>query len=193
MHWLKENVSLSKRGWRQVLPQRRALNWLQVCWRSSTSRSADLLNKQDQSLSTFLTRCKWKNVLNAMGCHVNLPVFPWSFFFLSQSQLSPVQTCSREELQTKWKGLCLPVEQLESLLSLGSFSTEIDWMEFFALGCGALGTVRCSIWSDINPNNTSSSKGQTQLENLVLHLFCSPKVQTRARHFSVGFSRLLRE
>lgn len=92
-----------------------------------------------------------------------------------------MQPCSREEVQTKWKGLCLPVEQLESLLSLGSFSTEIDWMEFFALGCGALGTVRCSIWSDINPNNTSSSKGQTQLENRILHLFCSPKVQTRAR------------
>ncbi|XP_037549837.1 ropporin-1-like protein [Nematolebias whitei] len=59
-------------------------------------------------------------------------------------QLSPIQPCSREELQTKWRGLCLPVEQLESLLSLGSFSTEIDWMEFFALGCGALGTTLLS-------------------------------------------------
>uniref|UniRef100_A0A3Q2ZVY7 Ropporin-1-like protein n=1 Tax=Kryptolebias marmoratus TaxID=37003 RepID=A0A3Q2ZVY7_KRYMA len=62
-------------------------------------------------------------------------------------QLSPMQTCSREELQTKWKDLCLPAEQLETLLSLGSFGTEIHWMEFFALGCGALGTVRCSICS----------------------------------------------
>ncbi|XP_040922301.1 ropporin-1-like protein [Toxotes jaculatrix] len=54
-------------------------------------------------------------------------------------QLSPKQTCSKEELQKKWKGLCLPVDQLETLLSLGSFSSEIDWMEFFALGCSALG------------------------------------------------------
>uniref|UniRef100_A0A3B4H102 Ropporin-1-like protein n=1 Tax=Pundamilia nyererei TaxID=303518 RepID=A0A3B4H102_9CICH len=43
------------------------------------------------------------------------------------------------ELQAKWKGLCLPVAQLETLLSLGSFGSDIDWMEFFALGCSALG------------------------------------------------------
>ncbi|XP_018557521.1 ropporin-1-like protein isoform X2 [Lates calcarifer] len=54
-------------------------------------------------------------------------------------QLSLRQTCSQEELQKKWKGLCLPVDQLETLLSLGSFSSEIDWMEFFALACSALG------------------------------------------------------
>ncbi|KAM7390641.1 hypothetical protein PAMA_008702 [Pampus argenteus] len=54
-------------------------------------------------------------------------------------QLSPRQTCSKEELQKKWKGLCLPMEQLETLLSLGSFSSDIDCMEFFALGCSALG------------------------------------------------------
>ncbi|XP_047424373.1 ropporin-1-like protein isoform X2 [Mugil cephalus] len=54
-------------------------------------------------------------------------------------QLSPSQTCSKEELQTKWKGLCLPVDQLETLLSLGGFGSDIDWMEFFALSCSALG------------------------------------------------------
>ncbi|XP_069368949.1 ropporin-1-like protein [Paralichthys olivaceus] len=54
-------------------------------------------------------------------------------------QLSQNTTCSKEELQKKWKGLCLPSDQLETLLSLGSFSSEIDWMEFFALGCSALG------------------------------------------------------
>ncbi|XP_005722521.1 ropporin-1-like protein [Pundamilia nyererei] len=54
-------------------------------------------------------------------------------------QLSPKTTCSKEELQAKWKGLCLPVAQLETLLSLGSFGSDIDWMEFFALGCSALG------------------------------------------------------
>ncbi|XP_074549838.1 ropporin-1-like protein [Halichoeres trimaculatus] len=54
-------------------------------------------------------------------------------------QLSQEQTCSKEELQKKWKGLCLPVEQLEILLFLGSFDSDIDWLEFFALGCNALG------------------------------------------------------
>lgn len=43
----------------------------------------------------------------------------------------------------KWKDLCLQEDQLETLLSLGSFGSEVDWMEFFALGCCALGGVRC--------------------------------------------------
>ncbi|XP_038581953.1 ropporin-1-like protein isoform X2 [Micropterus salmoides] len=54
-------------------------------------------------------------------------------------QLSAGQTCSKEELQKKWKGLCLPMDQLETLLLLGSFGSDIDWMEFFSLGCSALG------------------------------------------------------
>uniref|UniRef100_UPI0037E743AE ropporin-1-like protein isoform X2 n=1 Tax=Semicossyphus pulcher TaxID=241346 RepID=UPI0037E743AE len=54
-------------------------------------------------------------------------------------QLSHRETCSKEELQKKWKGLCLHLDQLETLLSLGSFGLEFDWMEFFALGCNALG------------------------------------------------------
>jgi len=54
----------------------------------------------------------------------------------------------------KWKGLCLPMDQLEALLSLGSFGSAIDWMEFFALGCSALGGVRCYIRPDINANTT---------------------------------------
>ncbi|KAM4718382.1 ropporin-1-like protein isoform 2-T2 [Anableps anableps] len=54
-------------------------------------------------------------------------------------QLSPNHTCSKKELEMKWKGLCLPMEQLEALLSLGSFDSKIIWMEFFALGCSSLG------------------------------------------------------
>ncbi|TNN84641.1 Ropporin-1-like protein [Liparis tanakae] len=54
-------------------------------------------------------------------------------------QLSASEPCSKEEVQMKWKGLCLPMDQLETLLSLGSFGSAIDWMEFFALGCSALG------------------------------------------------------
>ncbi|XP_029003340.1 ropporin-1-like protein isoform X2 [Betta splendens] len=54
-------------------------------------------------------------------------------------QLSPGQTCSKEELQKKWKGLCLPMDKLEMMLALGCFTSEINWMEFFALGCSDLG------------------------------------------------------
>ncbi|KAK2859346.1 hypothetical protein Q5P01_003966 [Channa striata] len=54
-------------------------------------------------------------------------------------QLSLEQTCSKEELQKKWASLCLPKEQLESMLALGGFTSEIKWLEFFALGCSNLG------------------------------------------------------
>ncbi|KAG7527092.1 hypothetical protein JOB18_048935 [Solea senegalensis] len=54
-------------------------------------------------------------------------------------QLSMRQTCSRDDLQNEWKDLCLPEDQLDILLSLGSFGSEIEWMEFFALGCSSLG------------------------------------------------------
>nr|XP_046226631.1 ropporin-1-like protein isoform X2 [Scatophagus argus] len=63
-------------------------------------------------------------------------------------QLSPGQTCSKEELQKKWTSLCLPVDQFETLLSLGGFGSDIDWMEFFALGCSALGGFACEILTD---------------------------------------------
>ncbi|XP_076014386.1 ropporin-1-like protein [Genypterus blacodes] len=54
-------------------------------------------------------------------------------------QLSSRQSCSREELQKKWKGVCLPVQQLETLLSVGGFGSDVDWMDFFTLGCSSLG------------------------------------------------------
>ncbi|XP_019725003.1 ropporin-1-like protein isoform X1 [Hippocampus comes] len=54
-------------------------------------------------------------------------------------QLSFAETCGREMLQDKWKALCLPMEQLENMLILGNFSMDVSWMEFFALGCSALG------------------------------------------------------
>ncbi|XP_015244979.1 PREDICTED: ropporin-1-like protein isoform X1 [Cyprinodon variegatus] len=54
-------------------------------------------------------------------------------------QMSSRPMCSREELQMKWKDLGLPMEQLKTLLSLGCFSSEFSWIEFFALGCTALG------------------------------------------------------
>ncbi|KAM9436407.1 ropporin-1-like protein [Clarias gariepinus] len=53
-------------------------------------------------------------------------------------QLSSQKNVSKEELEQKWKGLCLSEEQLDMLLTVGSFSTKIDWMQFFALGCSAL-------------------------------------------------------
>ncbi|XP_037312013.1 ropporin-1-like protein [Pungitius pungitius] len=59
-------------------------------------------------------------------------------------QLSIRETCSEEELREKWRGLCLPTVELETLLSLGSFGSDINWMEFFALGCSSLGVTLMS-------------------------------------------------
>ncbi|XP_034416667.1 ropporin-1-like protein isoform X2 [Cyclopterus lumpus] len=59
-------------------------------------------------------------------------------------QLSPSGPVSKEELQKKWKGLCLPMDQLETMLSLGSFGSDIDWMDFFALACSALAATLIS-------------------------------------------------
>lgn len=66
-----------------------------------------------------------------------------------------MKTCRKEEVEKKWKGLCLPMDQFEALLSLGGFSSDIDWMGFFALGRSALGGVRCYIRPNINANTTS--------------------------------------
>nr|XP_055038684.1 ropporin-1-like protein isoform X1 [Misgurnus anguillicaudatus] len=54
-------------------------------------------------------------------------------------QLASKEIITKEELLIKWKGLCLPVEQLDTILALGNFSANINWMHFFALGCSALG------------------------------------------------------
>ncbi|CAL1596794.1 unnamed protein product [Knipowitschia caucasica] len=54
-------------------------------------------------------------------------------------QLGSTETCSMEDVLQKWKGLCLPLEQMQVILSLGNFSSDIVWMDFFALGCSALG------------------------------------------------------
>ncbi|XP_028825798.1 ropporin-1-like protein [Denticeps clupeoides] len=54
-------------------------------------------------------------------------------------QCSAKETITKEELQEKWRGLSLSSDQLDTLLALGSFSETIDWMQFFALGCSALG------------------------------------------------------
>ncbi|XP_072304503.1 ropporin-1-like protein [Eucyclogobius newberryi] len=61
-------------------------------------------------------------------------------------QLGSGTTCSMEDLKDKWKGLCLPMEQMQVLLSLGNFTSDIVWMDFFALGCSSLaGTLRSSL------------------------------------------------
>lgn len=72
----------------------------------------------------------------------------------TRPQLSSEGSCSKEALQRKWTDLCLPTEQLETLLSLGHFSSQIHWMEFFALGCSALAGVGSCISSHTDTNTT---------------------------------------
>ncbi|XP_014350415.1 ropporin-1-like protein isoform X1 [Latimeria chalumnae] len=54
-------------------------------------------------------------------------------------QLARREVVTIQELQQKWKDVCLPVEQLHNILKLGNFGNEVVWMQFFALGCSALG------------------------------------------------------
>uniref|UniRef100_A0A8C2K1P3 Ropporin-1-like protein n=1 Tax=Cyprinus carpio TaxID=7962 RepID=A0A8C2K1P3_CYPCA len=54
-------------------------------------------------------------------------------------QFAPKEIITKEELLQKWKGMCLPIEQLDTILALGNFSEIINRTQFFALGCSALG------------------------------------------------------
>lgn len=56
-------------------------------------------------------------------------------------KLSDKEVVELSDLQRKWKNLCIPMEQLNSILSLDDFSDGVDWMKFFALACSVLGGV----------------------------------------------------
>ncbi|KAM4875456.1 ropporin-1-like protein isoform 2-T2 [Thomomys bottae] len=43
------------------------------------------------------------------------------------------------DLEKKWKNLCLPVEKFQALLQLDPCQDRIEWMKFLALGCSSLG------------------------------------------------------
>ncbi|XP_071955488.1 ropporin-1-like protein [Antedon mediterranea] len=54
-------------------------------------------------------------------------------------QLGPKKMCTLTELEKKWRDMCLPKEKLYSLIQLGSFGEDIEWLKFFGLACSALG------------------------------------------------------
>ncbi|KAM9308715.1 ropporin-1-like protein [Gastrophryne carolinensis] len=54
-------------------------------------------------------------------------------------QLSPMHIVSKEELEQKWKDICLPQVQLQSILELDNFGKEVEWVKFLALACSTLG------------------------------------------------------
>ncbi|XP_051969443.1 ropporin-1-like protein isoform X2 [Xyrauchen texanus] len=61
-------------------------------------------------------------------------------------QLAHKEIFTKEELLQKWKGLCLPIEQLDTILAVGNFDENFDWMQFLALGCSALGgTIKSAL------------------------------------------------
>ncbi|XP_059801380.1 ropporin-1-like protein isoform X2 [Hypanus sabinus] len=55
------------------------------------------------------------------------------------NQLSPKNIVEEYELEEKWKDLGLPVQRLRSILQLGNFKYEVEWMKFLALACSDLG------------------------------------------------------
>ncbi|XP_018424740.1 PREDICTED: ropporin-1-like protein [Nanorana parkeri] len=54
-------------------------------------------------------------------------------------QLSLKIIVNADELEQKWKGLCLPQAQLQNILELDSFGREVEWLKFLVLACSTLG------------------------------------------------------
>lgn len=46
-----------------------------------------------------------------------------------------------DELAQMWKVLNLPTDLFESIMNVGRFTEEIEWLKFLALACSSLGVV----------------------------------------------------
>lgn len=46
-----------------------------------------------------------------------------------------------EELAQMWKVVNLPADLFNSVMNVGRFTEEIEWLKFLALACSALGVV----------------------------------------------------
>lgn len=46
-----------------------------------------------------------------------------------------------DELSQMWKVLSLPTELFSSVINVGRFTDEIEWLKFLALACSSLGVV----------------------------------------------------
>ncbi|XP_077143656.1 ropporin-1-like protein isoform X2 [Ranitomeya variabilis] len=54
-------------------------------------------------------------------------------------QLSGRVLVPAEELEQRWRAVCLPPAQLLGLLELDPPGTQVEWLKFLALACSALG------------------------------------------------------
>lgn len=54
-------------------------------------------------------------------------------------QCSHKQYVELEDLEQKWKNLCLPLEKFAAILQLDPCEHQIEWIKFLALGCSMLG------------------------------------------------------
>ena len=73
--------------------------------------------------------------------------FPEAYETFSSFQLGPRKTVPLSIIEEKWADLSLPKEQFDELVRVGTFSGEVEWLKFFALGCSALGEVGCASWA----------------------------------------------
>lgn len=71
---------------------------------------------------------------------------------LTLSLLSPgLQVAGRliihaDELAQMWKVLSLPTDLFNSVMNVGRFTEEIEWLKFLALACSSLGVVSELCW-----------------------------------------------
>lgn len=95
------------------------------------------------SPSSF-TRCWETRSLHQLGISQGMLSSCPSFSIL---HLSPtLQVGGRlivhvEELAQMWKVLSLPTELFNSVMNVGRFTQEIEWLKFLALACSSLGVV----------------------------------------------------
>lgn len=52
-----------------------------------------------------------------------------------------------DELAQMWKVLNLPTDLFESIMNVGRFTEEIEWLKFLALACSSLGVVSLFFFS----------------------------------------------
>lgn len=79
---------------------------------------------------SFLGRCSQSHlILSLIPCLVSVP------------QVAGRLIIHADELAQMWKVLSLPMDLFNSVMNVGCFTEEIEWLKFLALACSSLGVV----------------------------------------------------
>ncbi|XP_068090628.1 ropporin-1-like protein isoform X2 [Hyperolius riggenbachi] len=76
-------------------------------------------------------------------------------------QLSSKIFVNENVLKQTWEDLCLPQVQLQRILKLDNFGSEVEWMKFLALACSTLGATISNALETACEILTEDSEGST--------------------------------